>query len=49
MSAIIIGVIAIIGLGLTLGIVAKVSNIFNSVSPLLKAIKGTDFEGIEAE
>lgn len=49
MSAIIIGVLAVVGLGLVLGIVAKVSNIFNSVSPLLKAIKGTDFEGIEAE
>ena len=49
MTGIVIGIIAIVGLSLILAVVAKVSSIFKSVSPLIEAISDADFDGIEAE
>ena len=49
MTGIIYAVIGLVGLGLIFAVVAKVSNIFKSVSPLIDAINKTDFDGLESE
>ena len=49
MTGIIYAVIGLVALGLIFAVVAKVSNIFKSVSPLIDAISKTDFDGLESE
>ncbi|MBQ7581802.1 MAG: hypothetical protein IJU25_03180 [Lachnospiraceae bacterium] len=49
MTGIIFAVIGVVSLGMVLAVVAKVSSIFKSVSPLIDAIKGTDFDALESE
>ncbi len=49
MVGIVFAILGVAGLVLVLGILAKISQVFRSVSPFLDAVKGTDFDAIEAE